>query len=233
MTSTIFLFLSVNIIIIYIALSIGNDSFNINFTEDKNSLLSIENSLSLDRTTESASNTTKTKANAKFISLDNLGYSSFTCPYYSTSATASATVNIAFCLVTLCPGDTAYIGSCDAGYCYGDQYLRLSLAGLVIASSDDNCGSCSRIIHTNMNLNCGVYTIMEGCAGNAACSGVVGITVVPGNIPLPDARRNVLSFNGKVYSTLADVPIDTNVDNIMIMNKPSCQSNTIRLPSNW
>ena len=67
--------------------------------------------------------------------MDSLG--TFLCPFYSVSATASATVNYATCNVGLCGGDTVTMGVCSNGGSFtgGVHLLLVIIVSLVLLLS--------------------------------------------------------------------------------------------------
>lgn len=107
------------------------------------------------------------------------------CPPYTAVNTSSGKVLTSLCTVQACPGEKLVIGSCfketDTSHlsvCYGDQFLRLQASnGLEVGRNDDSCGMCSQIVYQvpTTATTCDIYTIHEGCFGNAACSGVVSV----------------------------------------------------------
>lgn len=99
----------------------------------------------------------------------------FSCPYFSTSATASATYNVVYCSLSLCPDLTVTVSLCssDGATCTGDTYLRIfNSTGSQISRNDDYCNSCSYTVFlTASQSSCQVYQIAQGCYNTAACSG--------------------------------------------------------------
>ena len=106
------------------------------------------------------------------------------CLHYSASATNSATKNYVTCNITVCPGAAVTAGSCQtdyyysAGYCTGNQYLRLfNSSGQQVAASAKACGNCSNIIYDapQSSATCEKYTIRQGCDSGGSCTGVVAV----------------------------------------------------------
>ncbi len=104
-------------------------------------------------------------------------------PYYSTSNTASATVNTVPYTFTVCSAGNISIADCDFDRCQGggnDQYIRLYSSGTLLASDDDTCSACSVISYSFASDACQVYTLQQGCYSNLQCSGAFTITLSDG-----------------------------------------------------
>jgi hypothetical protein len=104
-----------------------------------------------------------------------------TCGAFSVFNTADATRNFATCQIVACQGRSVQVSLCasdsyNLATCSGDTYLRVfDATGNEIASNDNFCGACSGLTFRAAQ-QCGVYTIVEGCAGNGLCSGTVAVS---------------------------------------------------------
>ena len=111
-------------------------------------------------------------------------------PYYSTSDTASATVNTVSFTFTTCSSGYLYIADCDPNRCSSsnnDQYIRLytTLGDLPTAVSNDYCNQCSAIGFSQYLLKCRTYTLRQGCFGSSQCSGNFTITLFSSQASVP------------------------------------------------
>eukprot|EP01036_Dinobryon_divergens_P025135 gene25136-33654_t len=102
-------------------------------------------------------------------------------PYYSTSLTASATINAVPYTFTACFAGFIHIADCDPVRCLGgsnDQYIRLYVNGIQVASNDDSCSLCSVIDYLTVSSTCQTYTLQQGCFGSSQCSGNFTISLM-------------------------------------------------------
>ena len=138
-------------------------------------------------------------------------------PYYSTSLTASATVNTVSYTFTACFAGTIHIADCDSVRCLGssnDQYIRLYVNGVQVASNDDSCNYCSVIDYRSVSDTCQTYTLQQGCYKNNQCSGNFTIslsntpTLRPISIrqPTPSPTRNPTLLSTTNPSTQTSAP---------------------------
>ena len=88
-----------------------------------------------------------------------------------------------FCQVYACPGTTFTVSTCSqttqGAFCFGDPYIKMySAAGGLVAANDNGpgvCGHCAEVTYTSQETTCQLFTIKEGCQGNAPCSGTMAV----------------------------------------------------------
>eukprot|EP01035_Chromulina_nebulosa_P001810 gene1810-2441_t len=106
-------------------------------------------------------------------------------PYFSATLTNSATVNTQSYTFTSCIAGTFYFADCDPGRCpsgSNDQYIRLFINGVEVASNDDSCNYCSTILYTTVSNACQIYTFKMGCFQQNSCTGIFKITITPSTV---------------------------------------------------
>eukprot|EP01035_Chromulina_nebulosa_P032354 gene32354-43222_t len=106
-------------------------------------------------------------------------------PYFSATLTNSATVNTQSYTFTSCIAGTFYFADCDPGRCSNggnDQYIRLIINGVEVASNDDSCNTCSTIRYTTLSNACQIYTFQMGCYQQKSCTGIFKITITPSTV---------------------------------------------------
>ena len=82
---------------------------------------------------------------------------------------------------TACFAGSIYIADCDPVRCLGssnDQYIRLYVNGMQVASNDDSCSYCSVIDYRTVSATCQTYTLQQGCYGSSQCSGNFTISLM-------------------------------------------------------
>lgn len=103
------------------------------------------------------------------------------CPPYHSENTSYSTVDAIPCLIPdICPGVRLYIIDCSIS-CIGDQFIRLiNQDGIEIMSNDNACeaplNKCSGLYLSPSVNNCVSFTLLQGCYGNFACSGMFNLT---------------------------------------------------------
>lgn len=113
--------------------------------------------------------------------------SSFTCPYYSTANSDSATQNYAYCNFNAWGGTVLTFSGCGA--CTGDQFLSLyTSTNAQVAVADDGCttgnNACTFFTYTvpGSSTTFNSFSLREGCYAQNACSGIVTVTGAVGGM---------------------------------------------------
>jgi hypothetical protein len=90
----------------------------------------------------------------------------------------NASQNTIECSIYACGGSTLILSACGDQDCRGDQYLKLFDAeSKQVAENDNSCGLCSLVNYTiPAKASCAQFTLRQGCANSAECSGIVRIS---------------------------------------------------------
>lgn len=125
---------------------------------------------------------------------------------FSTSDTDTCRQNTVDATFPICPGSDLEIKACGVDNCSGDTYFKLvDSQGVVKAENDDSCGLCSTIRYQHTGLECGMYTLRQGCFSNGLCSGTTTIT----NLAAPVTRAPTLSPTTETSAVPTVVPTVT------------------------